>query len=175
MQKQLAQLVFIVILFACFPVVASAQTENDSTFTPSDDEILAAFMMRFDIAPPDTTFLAMETGEGWEEQSTLSRIVCSALPASFERVMQDAGELANIEGGKLISQDTLEINGVKGFLAKVEFSPGEAGMEPFLALMYMRPWGKNLTLNINAAYPKSHDARLYSKMLASFATVRKKE
>lgn len=138
---------------------------------------MAVFMMRFDIAPPDTTFTEMDSGEGWEEKSTLARIVCTALPASFGRVMQDAHELSNMEGGTLLSKDSVEIGGVQGFLAKMEFSPPqeEETQEPFIALMFMRPWGQNITLNINAAYPKSQDGRLYPLMLASFATVRKKE
>jgi hypothetical protein len=84
----------------------------------STEELMAVFNMRFDIARPDTSFI--ETEQGWAEEATQSQIACTALPASFERVMED----------------------FKDF--------------------------------INAAYPKSQRERLYQKMLATFATVKKK-
>jgi hypothetical protein len=141
----------------------------------STEELMAVFNMRFDIAAPDTTFV--ETEQGWAEEATRAQIVCTALPASFERVMEDFKEFSLPEGMVLISKNSMKINDIEGFLVVTEAAPPaeEPNQEHFYAIMYMRPWEKNVTLNINAVYPKSQHDRLYQKMLATFATVRKKE
>lgn len=155
-------------LGACFPAIA--QNEELST-----EELMAVFNMRFDIAAPDSTFT--ETEQGWLEASTKSQVACTALPASFSRVMEDFKELTMPEGMQLISKDSLKINEITGYLVVTEATPpaDEPNQEHFYAIMFLRPWDNKTTLNINVTYPKSQHERLYQKVINTFATVRKKE
>lgn len=157
-------------LFLALCLPAFGQNEELST-----EELLAVFSMRFDIAAPDTTFV--ETEQGWMEEATRSQIVCTALPATFERVMEDFKDFTMPEGMTLVSKDSLKINDIVGFMVVTEASPPaeEPDQEHFYAILYLRPWDTKYTLNINAVYPKSQRDRLHDKMVATFATVRKKE
>lgn len=170
MQKIIPKILLInaLILSLCL----SAFGQNDELST---EELMAIFNMQFDIAAPDTTFT--KTEQGWEETSTRSQVACTALPASFGRVMEDFKELTMPEGMKLISKDSLKINDITGYLVVTEATPpaDEPNQEHFYAIMFLRPWDKNTTLNINVTYPKSQHDRLYQKVIGTFATVRKKE
>lgn len=166
-RQLISSLAFLSLCFCVF-----GQNEDE---TPSTEDLMAVFSMQFDIAAPDTSFT--QTEQGWAEASTQSQVACSALPASFERVMQDFNDFTLPEGMRMVSKDSLTIEGVIGFLVVTEATPPaeEPNQEHFYTLMYLRPWDKKITLNINAAYPKSQHDRLYQKILATFATVRKKE
>jgi hypothetical protein len=68
----------------------------------------------------------------------------------------------------------VEINGVKGLLILLEFAPvGGADTEIIYSLMFARPF-QDVSLVLNAQYPKSEHERLYAKLLTAFGTVRKK-
>lgn len=151
------------------PLHSNAQKE------PSMADLMAVFDMQFSLVPPDTTFQEMEGGV-WVEEATQSKIACSALPFPFEQVLKDSSSFESNEGMKVLSKENMEIGGVQGFLVRAEVIPPaeEKNRESFYMLMFMRPLNKTITLNLNAAYPKSQQERLYPKMLAAFATAREK-
>lgn len=157
-------------LLLCLCLAVRGQEEEMTA-----EKMLAIFNMKFEIAAPDATFTATE--QGWEEEATRAKLVCSALPAPYERVLADFMEITMPDDIKLISKDTMSVGGLAGYLMVTEATPpaDEPEQEHFYGIMYIRSWDKLSTLNINAVYPKSQHERLYKKMLATFATVRKKE
>ena len=133
------------------------------------------FNWKFEMAAPDSFFVPLEEGSGWEEPATAAKVVCMAMPAPFERTVQDLEALQTEEGQAVLEKHSLELEGIQGMLFLLEFSP-VAGNDPEItySLIFVRPL-QNATLIINAQYPKPEHERLYAKLLAAFATVRKKE
>ena len=157
------------LLFAA-PATVIAQAPDTNL---SMEEMLAVFALQFDLTLPDTTFQEMDPGTVWEEAGTEAKIMCIAMPAPFERVLQDTTEMKTSPEMILLSKGRLDMNGLAGYLVHMEFvqPEGSGSPEPFIGLMYMRPLDAQTTLTINVAFPKSHYERLYSKMLVAFASV----
>lgn len=147
------------------------------TTTLSAQDMLEVFALQFDLALPDTSFVEMEPGAVWEEANTEAKILCTAMPMSFEQVLHDTTDITSSPEITLLQQGRLDFDGVPGYLIIMEFieTEGERGAEPFLGLMYIRPLAAQTALTINAAYPKAQHERLYPKMLTAFASVRQRE
>lgn len=153
-----------------------AQTDTVATRPLGGQAITDYFSAAFEIAAPDSTFLPMTHGYGWEEPATGSVIVCIPTPGSYEEMVETPVEK---EGGnekgafKIISKEIKELNGRAGVLVHGEITEDQAN--PFCMLMYATPLGENSVLMVNAVYPKSQHERLYPKMLTSFGTARLKQ
>lgn len=157
---------FTCLLFSfCCPPALSAQ---------SDDEMAKVFEWKFSMTPPDASFSLLEEGSGWEETSTEAKIICMANPIPYQRMADDLQALGSEDGQKILEKKTLEIDGKPGLLILLEFLPmaGEDTGATY-SLMYVCPYDERISLLINAQYPKTEHDRLYSKLLAAFATVRK--
>ncbi len=144
--------------------------------TLTTQDMLAVFALQFDLRLPDTTFIEMEPGTVWEEAATEAKIMCNAMPTSFERVLQDTSDLASSPEMLLLRKGRLDLNGVPGYLLQMEFTQpeGSGSAESFEGLMYIRPLDAQTALTVNVAYPKSQHKRLYTRMLAAFESVRQR-
>ncbi|MBP6828062.1 MAG: hypothetical protein KA165_15975 [Saprospiraceae bacterium] len=128
-----------------------------------------------EMAAPDTTFVPMKYGNGWEEPATQSLIVCIPTADNFQKLANEDLSGNQLPGGsiRILSKENKAINGVPYMEVFAEITENEA--PPFYIMMFYRSLGENATLMVNAIYPKTQHERLYPKMLASFATVRVKE
>ncbi len=171
MQKRLIVAVTLSLLFLVCGGSVTAQTT-----TLSAQEMLEVFALQFDLTLPDTTFVEMEPGAVWEEVGTESKILCNAMPIPFEEVLRDTAALASSPEMTLLRKGRLDFDGTPGYLITMEFmqTEGDRGAAPFLGLMYIRPLNAGTALTINVAYPKAQQERLYTKMLAAFASVRQR-
>lgn len=139
--------------------------------SPGEEEV---FGWQFVFAAPDTGFTVLEGDSGWEEMSTETKVIAMAAPFPYERMAADFQALQSEEGQRVIERKTTSIGGVSGLLLVLEFTPLKSDdPEPSYSLMFIRPF-EQVSLVLNAIYPKSQHERLYPKMLAAFATVRKK-
>lgn len=141
----------------------------------TDEELAKIFEWKFTMDAPDGDFEPLEEGSGWSEPATSAKVICMATPVPYSRMQQDLEALSSEEGQKVLEKGPVTINGVPGLLILLEFSPlaGEDS-EVMYSLMYARPF-QDISLVLNAQYPKSQHERLYAKMLTAFGTVRKKE
>ena len=140
----------------------------------SDDEMAKVFEWKFSMTAPDATFTPLEEGSGWEESSSQAKVICMANPIPYQRMADDLQSLSSEDGQKVIEKKPLELGGKQGLLILLEFTPmaGE-DTEATYSLMYVCPYDDSISLLLNAQYPKKEHERLYPKLLASFATVRK--
>lgn len=170
MHKQLIIAAGLGLLLFTSPAAVMAQAPSTNL---SMEEMLAVFALQFDLTLPDTSFVEMDPGTVWEEAATEAKIMCVAMPAPFERVLQDTTEMKTSPEMILLNQGRLDMNGLAGYLVQMEFvqPEGSGAPEPFIGLLYMRPLDAQTTLTVNVAFPKSHHERLYSKMLVAFASV----
>ncbi|MEO6038004.1 MAG: hypothetical protein ABIQ93_06275 [Saprospiraceae bacterium] len=161
----------------CCLLFAGSTLLPGQTTTLSSQDMLAVFALQFDLFLPDTTFIEMEPGTVWEEAATEAKIMCNAMPATFERVLQDTTEIASSPEMILLRKGRLDLNGVPGYLIYMEFvqPEGSGSAEPFEGLMYVRPLDAQTALTVNVAYPKSQHNRLYNKMLAAFGSVQQRK
>ncbi len=74
----------------------------------------------------------------------------------------------------MLETQSFDADGKPGTVVLLEFEPvaGE-DTESVYSIMYTRPLETGISLVVNAQYPKSQHDRLYAKMIAAFATVRK--
>lgn len=139
-----------------------------------DEEMAQVFNWTLEIAAPDTSFIPLEGASGWEEPATQANIVCFAVPTPFDRMVNDLDALHSEEGQQVLEKSTVTFGNIQGTLFLMELAPvAGADMETSYSLMYVQPF-ESATLVANAQYPKSQHERLYAKMLAAFATLRKK-
>lgn len=148
---------------------------QSSSFGQTDEQMARVFEWKFVMNAPDADFIPMAETGGWEEPATASKVVCMATPVPYDRMVNDLGALGSEDGQQVLDKKVVDINGVSGLLMLMEFSPvaGE-DTEVVYTLMFTRPF-EDFSLVLNAQYPKSEHDRLYSKMLASFGSVRKKD
>jgi len=140
----------------------------------SDEKMAEVFEWKFETAPPDVSFQVMPDETGWEEPATAAKIICMATPVPYSKMEQDLGAITSEEGQTLLEKTRVEINGVSGLLILLEFAPMDGtDTETVYSLMFARPF-QDVSLVLNAQYPKSEHERLYPKMLTAFGTVRKK-
>lgn len=141
----------------------------------SDEQMARVFEWKFLMDAPDAGFVPMPEMGGWEEPATQSKVVCMATPVSYTRMIEDLEALQSEEGQRVLEKRVLDLNGVNGLLMLLEFAPvaGE-DTEMTYTLMFVRPF-EEYVLVLNAQYPKTEHERLYTKMLATFASVRKKD
>jgi len=140
----------------------------------SDEKMAEVFAWKFAMDAPDSSFEPMSDEEGWEEPSTTAKAICMATPVPYAKMEQDLGAITTEEGQVVLEKSQVEINGVKGLLILLEFAPvGGADTEIIYSLMFARPF-QDVSLVLNAQYPKSEHERLYAKLLTAFGTVRKK-
>lgn len=141
----------------------------------SDEKMAEVFEWKFAMDTPDASFQPMPDEAGWEEPATSAKVICMATPVPYSKMAQDLGAITSEEGQTVLEKTPVEINGVKGLLILLEFaSMGGADTEIVYSLMFARPF-QDLSLVLNAQYPKSEHERLYAKMLTAFGTVRKIE
>lgn len=140
----------------------------------SDEKMAEVFEWRFEMEAPDAGFEAMPEASGWEEPATGSKVICMAAPVPYSQMEEDLMAIASEEGQTVLEKSAVEIGGVKGLLILLEFAPvaGEDA-EVVYSLMFARPF-QDVSLVLNAQYPKSEHDRLYAKMFTAFGTVRKK-
>lgn len=140
----------------------------------SDEKMAEVFEWKFEMNAPDDSFQAMQEESGWEEPTTMAKVICMATPVPYSKMEQDLGAITSEEGQTLLEQKPVVINGVSGLLILLEFASMDGSdTETVYSLMFARPF-QDVSLVLNAQYPKTEHERLYSKMLAAFGTVRKK-
>lgn len=158
-------------LHRVFALMLLASTGLSAQHTPTEEEV---FSWQFEIAAPDTGFTVLEGDSGWEEAATETKLIAMAAPFPYDQMASDFMALQSEDGQQIIERKQTEIGGVAGLLLILEFKPlRSADPEPTYSLMFVRPF-EQVSLVLNALYPKSQHERLYPKMLAAFATVRKK-
>lgn len=159
------------ILFCAF--VLHILLPNDAT-AQSDEKMAEVFEWKFEMDAPDAGFEAMPGASGWEESATGAKVICMATPVPYSQMEEDLNAIASEEGQTVLEKSAVEIGGVKGLLILLEFAPvaGE-DVEVVYSLMFARPF-QDVSLVLNAHYPKAEHDRLYTKMLDAFGTVRKK-
>lgn len=147
------------------PLAANAQ---------SDEKMAEVFEWKFEMDAPDAGFEAMAGASGWEDAATGAKVICMATPVPYSQMEEDLMAIASEEGQTVLEKSAVEIGGVKGLLILLEFAPvaGEDA-EVVYSLMFARPF-QDVSLVLNAHYPKAQHDRLYAKMLDAFGTVRKK-
>lgn len=140
----------------------------------SDEKMAEIFEWKFEMDAPDAGFEAMPEASGWEESATGAKVICMATPVPYSQMEEDLMAIASEEGQTVLEKSAVEIGGTKGLLILLEFAAvaGE-DEEVVYSLMFARPF-QDVSLVLNAQYPKSQHDRLYAKMLDAFSTVRKK-
>lgn len=138
----------------------------------SDEEMAAVFNWQFELIAPDSTFIPLAEGNGWEEPTTQAKVICMAAPMPYEQTAADLEALSTEEGQRVLESANTSIGGADGLLLLIEFTPmaGE-DTEVTYSLLFARPY-RNASLILSAQYPKSEHERLYPRFLRAFSTVR---
>ena len=161
--------------FACALGLFLLPLVHENLSAQTDEDMAKVFNWKFSMAAPAPSFVPMADESGWEEPESQAKVICMATPTPYSQMAKDMEALSSEDGQKVIEKKLVEISGVQGLLVLLEFAPmaGE-DTEIIYSLMFARPF-EDVSLVLNAQYPKTQHERLYDKMLTAFGTVRKKD
>jgi hypothetical protein len=172
-------------LFATITIILSTSiftnisAQNDSTSIKNEESekaiIESLFLNNFIFNRPDSDFIDMEDGKGYESVSRKAKITYMHIPADYNSVKQDFFK-PNRDSSSIFVDTVNHIKSDRQAFSFIteEIAPKESGEENYIFIFTIVSLDKKTTIAIIGAIPKSQDAYLREKFFASALSVKRR-